>query len=251
MKRKILVIVGVVILFVIVGAVALFLNLSSVVKKSVETMAPKILGVPVTLENLDFSPMGGRIEIDGFIVGTPAGYTDEYAFKLEKMVVNIVPSSLFSDKIHVKNVLIEGADFKYETKFTESNISVIKANIDKFSGKKGEGPATETQAAAGEKDAKPKKFLIDEFVMKNSKVGLKADLLGQGVGSTLPLPGIKMENIGKDENGVTIGKIVCKLFDEIYAAIIDTVSGSAVDIMNKDKIEKKADEVIDKIKKLF
>ncbi len=250
MKRKILFIVGVVVLLVIVGLVALFLNLSSVVKRGVETMAPKILGVPVTIESFGLSLMSGKIEIDGFIVGNPAGYTDEYAFKLEKMMIEIVPSSLFSDNIHVKKVLIEGADFKYETKFTESNISVIKGNIDKFSKKKEEGAGTETQTPADKKTAKPKKFIIDEFVMSNNTVGLKANLLGQGVGSDIPLPSIKLENIGKDENGVTIGKVVCKLFDEISAAIIEAVSDVAGGI-NTNKIEKKLDSVIDDIKKLF
>ena len=248
MKRKILFIVGVVVLLVVIGVLALFLNLSSVVKKGIETMAPKILGVPVTLESFSLSPMSGKIEIDGFIVGNPAGYTDGYAFKLEKMMIEVVPSSLFSDKIHVKKVLIEGADFKFETKFTESNISVIKGNIDKFSKKKEEGAGTETPA--DKKTAKPKKFIIDEFVMSNNTVGLKANLLGQGVGSDIPLPNIKMENIGKDENGVTIGKIVCKIFDEISAAIIEAVSDVAGGI-NTNKIEKKLDSVIDDIKKLF
>ena len=250
MKNKILAIAAVGILLVIVGLVALFFNLSSVVKKGVEAMAPKILGVPVTLENFSLSLMIGKIEIDGFIVGNPAGYTDKYAFKLEKMMIEVVPSSLFSDNIHVKKVLIEGAEFNYETKVTESNISVIKGNIEKFSRKKEEGAGTEPQTQADKKASKPKKFIIDEFVMKNNTVGLKANLLGQGVGSDIPLPSIKMENIGKDENGVTIGKVVCKLFDEIYAAIIDAVSDAGGGI-NTNNIEKKVDGVIDNIKKLF
>lgn len=86
--------------------------------------------------------------------------------------------------------------------------------------------------------------------MSNNTVGLKANLLGQGVGSDIPLPSIKLENIGKDENGVTIGKVVCKLFDEISAAIIEAVSDVAGGI-NTNKIEKKLDSVIDDIKKLF
>ncbi len=73
--KKIFVRILVIFVVVIVAVVvACFVMLNTIVKKSVETMGPKVAKVEIKLGGVNLSPFSGKGEISALVVGNPEGF---------------------------------------------------------------------------------------------------------------------------------------------------------------------------------
>lgn len=203
MSRKIIKIslAVIAVFFLIVYLVVLF-GLSPIVNSVTSKFAPEILGCDVTIGDIDVSPAFNGCSVRGIKVGNPKGFETETAFKLDDVTVQVQLTSLASDAIVVKNVIIDGARVTYEQGATTSNLFAIKNNIEKFVEElntSGETEDTvETEETVEEEVAEgSKKLIIENFEFKNAKVDFSAVFMG-GKSMTLPVPDIKLTDIGKD-----------------------------------------------------
>jgi len=213
-KRTLSIIALAVVVLLIAGWIFLVLFLDSTVKTAVEAVLPKITGTPVTLGKANISIFSGRGTLSYFVIGNPEGFHTKEAISVGTIRVAIDVSSLFSDKIIIREIYVDSPHITYEADPSGSNIATIQDNIQKFA-----GPAKKETAPA-----KPgKKIQIDRFTIQNGKVALSATLL-QGNAITAPLPPVELKNIGTGPEGATPGDVAAAVFAPVTHAVQQAVN---------------------------
>lgn len=230
MSRKIIKISLIVlaVFFLIVYLVVLF-GLAPIVNKVTSKFAPEILGCEVTIDDVDVYPAFNGCTVQGIIVGNPEGFNTETAFILDEVTVQVQLTSLTSDTIVVKNVIVDGARVTYEQDLNTANLFTIQKNIEEYVKKLSEGKVVdetpEEDTVAEELTEGSKKLVIENFEFKNAKVDFSAVIMG-GKSMTLPVPNIQLKDIGKDEDGgASISDIIREIFNEIVKSCTNVVSG--------------------------
>ena len=247
--KKLLIILGSLLALMLIGAFVASFFLGSIVTKAVNTFAPKVTGTPVTLESASISPLTGSGTLNGLFVGNTTGWKSPKAFSFAQVHVSVAPLSLIGDHIIVKDVLIDGPEFVYETNFVRDNIKDLLANIEKFTGGTNDGtpatPAGQPAPAGG----KPLKFEVQQFRLQNVKVTVGAG----GAAITLPLPPITLTNLGTAEGGITADQIATKVLTQVLGEITTAVADSLLKGggATGDSSSKAAKAATEGLKKLF
>lgn len=215
----------------IAGALVYFFGssmLNSSVKKGVETIGPKVTQTTVTLETVNLSPFSGGGTLKGLNVGNPEGFNSEHIFKLGQIDIQVDTGTIFSDKIVIDEIIINSPEMSYEKTLTNSNVKQLLKNIEAFTGPTDDPePAPETDAGA-KKQVVIRKLLIEEGTIY---VG------AMGVGQTVKLPRIEMNDIGEDRNRMTAPEAINQVLSKVLSNI-----GPA--IANAGEISKAAAEAI-------
>jgi uncharacterized protein involved in outer membrane biogenesis len=247
MKKIIWSLVGVVIVVGFVAAIVLYLSLGRVVKTGVEKLGPEMTQSQVQLGDVRVSPVSGRVEFKNVLLGNPQGFETDSLFKLDRMLVRVAPASVFSDTIHIQEILIRAPEFTYEVGLNGSNITQLKNNVESYVGgaKKGAGkpadePAAETAGTA-------KKIQLDKFLLTGGQVHFSIKGLG-GEKLTLPLPEIKLENLGQ---GRPASEVIQEIVLAVTEAITSTVSNSNALMPKAEDLEKTGQALESKVKDLL
>ena len=219
MKKKLPLILGIGALLLIGALVIGYFTLNSIVKKGVETLGPPATKGTVTLGGVSLSPLSGKGAIKGLVIGNPAGFKSESAIKVGTASLAVDPSSLLSDKIVVRSVRVEGPEITFEGSLQGSNLSALLANIQAF--------AASDKAAP--KDKAAKKLQLDEFVMTGGKINLSLTMLG-GKSATVPLPEIKLSNLGQGADGITPADAAAQVFKAVFDGTLTAVTGAIADL---------------------
>lgn len=201
-------------LIVVVAAVSVNSVLSAVIAKSIRTIGPLATGTKVEIESVSVRLFRGRIELNNFIVGNPEGFSDKDALALKKLVFEVKPASLLSDKIRVEELRIDGVAVSYEPSLQfKSNLGVIETNVNKFvarltgGAKKDDSATTTSSEPAPEKQKK--QILVKMLSVRNVEVSV-ATL------PAVPIPDIQIENLGE---GKPLGDTVTEFFNELLKSI--------------------------------
>lgn len=249
MKKLMLVILGVVaVLAILAGVIAS--QSGSIIRHAVEEFGPELTGTSVVLSDVNVSILTGAASIKNLVIGNPKGFKAEQAVKVGEVAVLLDVKSLFSDKIKIKKILVEGAELTYEVGRGVSNISALQRNIEERTAALAGGDS----AASTEEAASGKKLMIDDVYINNTKVNLVASLLG-GKGASATIPDIHLEDIGKSDEGASPAEAMKKIF----GAISKNVAGSMTKIIPADQIKGTVDKAVgdklkgagDKLKGLF
>ena len=140
MKKRVIVIVLAVLVFLLAVAVALpLIFINPLVKKAVETVGPKVAKVEMKLAGANISIFSGKGTLRGLFVGNPAGYKQPSAFQAREIALDIKPSSLFLEKIVVRAIRIVGPDITFEGGPQDNNFTKILANVQAFTGSSAAG----------------------------------------------------------------------------------------------------------------
>ncbi len=193
-----------------VAALVLGLNLSSIVKKGIETLGPKLTGCPVTVGSVSLSPLTGGGSVQDLVVGNPEGFSDQAALRLGAVRVKVSLRSLLTERVVVEEITVESPEILYELGLGSSNIGCIQKNLEEGSGDK---------KAAPEKGP-GKKVQIDHILVKDGRIRLGTKLLG-GKAVPIPLPDVEMRDIGKDDGGVSMAQSVSIFFGRLAAGVFD------------------------------
>lgn len=122
------------------------------------------------------SPLSGAGTLTGLNVGNPKGWTEQDAFRLGRIHIDLEPFSILGDHIVINEIIIDQPEFLYETKIVARNVGDLLKNIEQSLGQ----PGTD----AKDKSGKPLKIVITKFVLRDGIVKLG---LG-GAAMTLPMP---------------------------------------------------------------
>jgi len=224
LKKILLGILIAIVVLIVAIVVTLPFFISPLVKHVATDIAPKFLGVPVAVSNVNISVLGGRVELTGVRVGNPKGYSGDPLAALERMVFQIDLASLpGKGPITIKEIIIDTPFISYETADGKSNVDVVKANVEQAVGKKPgeEKPAEEKPAEAG------RKVIIDHFQMKSGQINYRNSLLTGGKALPFALPAVELRDIGKKSGGATVMDATGEILGAVVGAISDAVVQAA------------------------
>lgn len=248
MKKKLIVLGGIVALLVLIAAVFGFIFLGSIVKAGVEQVGPMVTKVPVKLGAASVSIVSGSGTLKNFELGNPEGFKSGYAIKVGSIGVAISPGSILSDKVVVRSVKVEAPEITYEQALGGNNLSKILANVQSIAGT---NTATQPSQPAGP----GKKLQVDEFVITGGRITVAATMLG-GKGATLPLPEIRLSQLGQGPEGITPAELIEKALGAITSGTIKAVAEGASELakqgfnVGKDVVGETGAKATDAAKKI-
>lgn len=217
MKNNLVKIIGGLAVLAVIAVVALVLSLNSVVKTGVVAFGPEVIKAPIQLDGVSISALSGGGEIKGLVIGNPEGFKTPNAVKLGTASLQVKPMSLLGDKIVVQSIKADGAEITFEGSLGSSNLGKIQENVDAYVASL-LGPASKDAKSAG------KKLQVDELVISNAKINLSLTILG-GKSATVPLPEIKLTNLGQGADGVTPAEVIKVVMKEVMTQTTSAVSG--------------------------
>ena len=219
---RLLVLIGVV---GIVAVVLVGLSLNALVKSGIETMGPQVLGVPVTLEDVDIALLSGknmRAGLTQLVINNPEGYKTASAVSLPDIRVHVDRNSLLTDTVIVEEMLIVAPAMTFEWSLRGSNLGTIQENLKRNTRSGGNGREKGEKHEEPEKTIHIKKVMVKDAIINVSFTG------GQSEVVQLPLPDLELRDIGNPSGGTTFSQASAVIFDEIYGAIIKAVMKSGI-----------------------
>ena len=133
-KSKAVIIIGIIVIVLIVALVAALMYPGMIIKHSIQEIGGMVTKCDISIDDIDLSLLRGKLTIENLVVGNPEGFKTDSAFKLGKVHVDLVPSSLFKDRIIINDVQVIGPEITFEVapiKLT-SNIGSIQKNVESF-----------------------------------------------------------------------------------------------------------------------
>lgn len=220
------VLIGLAVLAVIVAGGLYFVwsNLGSIIKTAVEEAGSEVTQVSVTLDAVDVDKLtDGQAGIRGLTVGNPSGFNTDSALKLGEVTVKVDPTTVTSDVIVIKEVVIAAPQVTYEFGSGGSNIGTIQKNVEKAAGGASSGGGSGGSGSSSG-DSEGPKLVIENVYVRDGKVNVSADFLkGQKTGASLPT--IHLKDIGK-EGGKNSGASPAEVAQKVIAAISKAATGA-------------------------
>lgn len=215
MKKKLYIILGVVVGVLAAAYLAVIFFIGSLVTTAVNRFGPQIAKTSVKLTAAHISPFSGEGDLDLLVVGNPPGWSSADAATFKKIHISVVPSSIFSSHVIIREIVIDGPVFDYETKFVNSNIGELVNNME---GEKG-NEANEAKTKSGE----TKRFEIDHLVIKDGSVHLGVAGMHE---ITLKLPTVDYHDLGKGTGGVTSTELAALVGRTLLTDIVQASSNA-------------------------
>lgn len=224
---RLLVLVGV---LGIIAVVLVGLSLNALVKVGIETMGPRILGVPVTVEDVEIALLSGtsvQAGLTRLVVNNPAGYETAHAVSLPKIRVQVNGNSLLTETVIVEEVLIVKPVMTFEWSLRGSNLGAIQENVRRHTrvDPDDDDEEKETQHEEDEEFDKTvyvKKVMVKDAIINVSFTGGESEVI------RLPLQDLELRDIGSPSGGVTFSQASAVIFENIYDAILQAVIQSGM-----------------------
>ena len=226
--KKLLKIVGVLVLILIVALIVLMFSIGNIVEKAVPSVGSRVLGVPVSVEKVSVRVLAGKLKIKNLVVGNPDGFKTDHAFKLGELTVSLSMKSVFTDKIIIHKILIDKPEITYELGLKKSNLRALQEQIggEEEAETVTQKPAPESEPTeTAEAKSASKKIILTDLVIQNGKINLSAIGLG-GTEIPIPLPTLEMKGIGEDTGGASVPEIIEAILAKILYAATGVIKGS-------------------------
>ena len=219
------------VLFIVVGVAYTFLD--SIVKNSINSYAPKVLGIPVSVADVSLQPLKGHFEVKGFKISNPVAYKSPDLLKLENITVDLDMKSLFSQKIVVKSVEVSKPEITYEMlSLTTNNISEFLKSLNKIAAEEEEAVEEEKEAEAEGKatEAPAKSVVIDMFNLAGGNIAAVMNVAGNLNSVEVAMPTITMNNLGEKKSQTLPETVINILTTVLQKAMQVVVSSNVMDL---------------------
>lgn len=203
MKKPLKFLLLAVVVLILVVPVIVMSRASVLIRNAVETYGPELIGAPVSLGGVTFSLINGEAGLEALVIGNPPGFKSDYSFSLRQLRIKLDPFSLFSGRIEIRELVIDQPELIWEVRKGESNFQVLQKNL----------PASDTPDEAGPL------VMIDHVYLNGTRVAIEG--LPVKRDTSLSLPDLHIENIGRDEGGVTFGNAMEEIFSVIMPAVAE------------------------------
>ncbi len=157
--KKILIGVGVLVVIVAVGVFVLLGSLDDIVKAAVEKIGSDLTQTEVTLNDVNIEETSGKGVLRGFRVTNPAGFSDDDAFKFDEVSVTIDATSILSDPVIIKEIVIIGPEIIYEFGDSGTNLDRLNKNVQ-----------SKVESGGGS-SSEGRKFIIENLFLRPCETG--------------------------------------------------------------------------------
>ena len=253
-----------------------FENLDDFIKSYMVEYGSKMTKTDVEVDSVKTDISKGEILINRIGIENPKGFSNNEAFEVKKVKININKETLNQDVIEIPLVLINNPEIIYEYNGKKTNFNVLKDNIQNYqknvnnssSGKK-ISQVTENKKTKENNDKKSSKtFFIKELKIVDLEIkarvsSIKKDFLNKKI------PLIVIKNIGSETTGATpefiLESVILKIDDNLETVfdfkslktdirknvnkIIDKLKGVQKDNSDNEKVDPK--KIINNLKDLF
>ncbi len=188
------IILGVIVVLVICIVVLIHLFGNILLKTGIETAATKTLNVGVSIDDLDFSIIRGRVGFQNLVINNPPGYEHDKLLEVGDAHIAVSLGSLLSNTVNIKEIMFDGITVVVEQRgLTGSNLQDVIDAIPKGRDRPGPTAEDETKKPA-------KKLHIDTLEITNVTVKVKLlPIPGKADTVTLKLDPIRMTDLGGDD----------------------------------------------------
>ncbi len=209
--------IGVVVIAVCLG-IAIYLllgNLDKIMKGAIEGIGSELLGVSVSVAEVELDLKSGMGQIRGVSIANPAGYQAQNAFEMDMIRLGIDLTSLRSQPFVINELNVQSPVVELEVKADGStNLQDLLDNIRKNSNKADEKAAEEQPPADGEGEKEPIRLSFKKLTITGVTVHA---VVPDSDPAQVVIPDIVRENVGATEGltpaqvgGVIIGDIVAQ-----------------------------------------
>ena len=275
MKKIVLVFI---LLVAVIGGLTywFFENLDDFIKSYMVEYGSKMTKTDVEVDSVKTDISKGEILINRIGIENPKGFSNNEAFEVKKVKIQVNKDSLNQDVIEIPLVLINNPEIIYEYNGKKTNFNVLKDNIQNYqknvnnsSNEKKIGKVTENKQTKENKEKKTSKtFFIKELKIVDLEVkarvsSVKKDFLNKKI------PLIIIKNIGSETKGASpefiLERVILKIDDNLETVfdfkslktdiknnvnkIIDKLKGVQKGDSDKEKIDPK--KIINILKDLF
>lgn len=220
------------------------MNLGTTVKVVGEKLVTQLTKGETTIGDASISLLSGRVTLSDIQIKNPTvnaagetiSFTNDSFFKLGKIDIDLNVPSLLKDTIEVREILIDAPQITYEkTPLNDSNLHAILANVEAAA-----GPADKTQDdAKPEPEPEPKqadqaagkKVVITHLLITNATVNLSSC----GLTAPLTISKVELNDLGKEEEGVSMATAIRETFTKLFTAIFDGVKQIGVAVLDITK----------------
>lgn len=253
--KKFLLAALVLVLVIVAAAVYILNDAGNLIKPQIEKHGSAFLGTSVTVANVDLSLSEGRLTIDGTQIKNPQGFSDDNAFSLSEITLDL--GTISSEPYTVQNINIDAPEVLYEVDASgKGNLLVLKDNLT------ANLPTSEEEAApAPESNGEPGPLVIvEKMTVSNVKLRLNFEALETGdldikqKSYDVTLPTFTANGIGKP-NGLPAEQVGAEIAKVMLDNILDQAKAEAKKKLEdaakqklKDAVEEKSDELKDKAK---
>jgi hypothetical protein len=275
MKKIVLVFI---LLVAVIGGLTywFFENLDDFIKSYMVEYGSKMTKTDVEVDSVKTDISKGEIIINRVGIENPKGFSNNEAFEVKKVKIQVNKDSLNQDVIEIPLVLINNPEIIYEYNGKKTNFNVLKDNIQNYqknvnnsSNEKKIGKVTENKQTKENRDKKSSKtFFIKELKIVDLEVkarvsSVKKDFLNKKI------PLIIIKNIGSETKGASpefiLERVILKIDDNLETVfdfkslktdiknnvnkIIDKLKGVQKGDSDKEKIDPK--KIINNLKDLL
>ncbi len=222
MKRTVRVVLLTLLALLLMAVVGIALYGDAAIKKAVNVGGPAILGVPVTLQEVSFSPLRGHITLKGLCVGNPKGYKTENLFVADRIDADVDMQTLLSDTIVIRKILVTAPQITFERGLRNSNLGALSDQLGNGAGSP-KAP-TAPSRAVGAKTGR--KVVVDELTITDGKVRLSITA-AMGLSAPITLAELKMTNIGREGGmqGLGVADVTRIVLGTVVNSVFQAVGG--------------------------
>lgn len=213
--------IGGLLLLLMLG-IGLYLSMNLLVEQAIVREGTRAAGVDVKLNDADVQ-LNGSGTLTGFRVMNPdkPAFDSKWLMNLNQVRTNVRIGSVFDRVVKIPTVRLDGLQITIERKNDRENYLVVLNKIRK------------KLEEAGERDDSGWKFRI-----QNLKItGIEVTFSGfPGMNRTLKLADIHMENVGSEENPLTLTRMTALLFKTVFSQLLtnpEMIPGSVVAGLNE------------------
>lgn len=232
-KKKIWKIAGITLGTIVILLLVVLLSLGFIVKHTLTSVGPKVLGAPVKVGMVSVNVFSGVVDIRNLFIGNPEGYKHDRALTVKHIRVDIIPSTLTAKKLVVEEFTLDGVDVYFEPSATmlSNNLSQLNKNVAAFSEKFSSGAGQKADENAAEKTET--RLQVDDLNLTSIFVNVVASAPGlPSTSAPLPVVPIELDNLGQDEDGITALNLTAVVLNKLTLGVFASVGNAFPSMKN-------------------
>lgn len=218
------------VLLLLLALGAAFFFLGPIVGAAIGKGASWATGVEASVEKVDVGLMSGALDLSGLRIANPPGFASPHFLAMQSARARWEGGTVFSDRIEISVLLLDGFDLNFERNASGSNWKPILDRLEQVSGPERKEPAPSEREAGSSRT-----LHIGRIELRNVKVALLLADVPLGAGThALSLPTIVIEDFKSD--GSTL-ELVSTLTRAIVTAVLDQSVKSGGGVLPKDLLK--------------